>query len=51
MSSLEGGAEVRHIAILGKSSPGIEKNQCKGPEARPRKSDKARVAGSEGDWR
>lgn len=42
---------MRHVAILGKSGPGIEKNQCKGPEACSRTSDKARVSGSEGYWR
>lgn len=51
MNGLEGGAEVRHVANLGKKGPGIEKNRCKGPEPCPRNSDKARVAGGEGDWR
>lgn len=46
-----GGEGVRHVAILRKSGPGKEKSQCKGPEARPRNTDKARMAGSEGDWR
>lgn len=41
----------RRVAILRKSGPGKEKTLCKGLEARPRKNDKASVAGSEGDWR